>query len=43
MSLRDAGQNALAAAAFRRYLADAPAATDRAFVQRYLDTLEAKP
>ena len=42
MALRDAGQPAAALAAFRRYLADAPAATDRAFVQSYIDALEAK-
>jgi beta-barrel assembly-enhancing protease len=42
MALRDAGQSAAALAAFRRYLADAPGATDRAFVQSYIDALEAK-
>lgn len=42
MALRDAGEPAAALAAFRRYLADAPAATDRAFVQSYIDALEAK-
>lgn len=43
MALREAGQSTAAAAAFRRYLSDAPAATDRAFVQSYLDALEGKP
>jgi len=43
MALREARQDAAAVSAFKRYLTYAPAAEDRAFVQSYVDSLEAKP
>ena len=43
MALRAQGDRAGASAAFERYLADAPAADDAAFVRQYLAELEANP
>lgn len=42
-ALRDAGRTADARAAFQQYLAAMPQADDRAFVQREMDKLGAKP
>jgi len=43
LALRAAGRNAEAAAALRHYLADAPDASDRAFIESYLSVLEGTP
>ncbi len=43
LARRAAGDRAAAAESLRRYLAEAPAASDAAFIEQYLDELETSP